>query len=80
MTRAHVRPSSYIAAACLEVWGLADERGCYEWRLLHLFRDEYIAKLPEGEAMLVQYREKERSFGRRGWMRPTRSTRWLARR
>ena len=45
----------YITDACLEVRGLAHADSCYELRLLHLFYKEYIAKLPDGEAVLSDY-------------------------
>ena len=48
----------YITDACLEVRGLAHADSCYELRLLYLFYKEYIAKLPDGEAVLSDYRRK----------------------
>ncbi len=48
----------YITDAGLEVRGLAHAGSCYELRLLHLFYREYIAKLPDGEAVLGDYGEK----------------------
>jgi hypothetical protein len=45
----------YITDACLEVRGLAHADSCYELRLLYLFHKEYIAKLPDGEAVLGDY-------------------------
>ena len=43
----------YITDVCLEVRGLAHADSCYELRLLYLFNKEYIAKLPDGEAVLA---------------------------
>ena len=48
----------YITDACLEVRGLAHAASCYELCLLYLFYKEYIAKLPDGEAVLSDYRRK----------------------
>ena len=48
----------YITDACLEVRGLAQADSCYELRLLYLFHKEYIAKLPDGEAVLGDYGRK----------------------
>lgn len=50
------RPACYVATACLEARGLPDD--CYELELLRLFRAEYVAKLPDGEEVLADYREK----------------------
>lgn len=38
----------YPTAACPEVNGLTHAGGCYEVRPLPLFRDEYVAELPDG--------------------------------
>jgi len=54
--RARTRSACFIATACAEVRGLPDD--CYELSLLRLFREEYVAKLPDGEAVLAEYREK----------------------
>ena len=54
--RSHTRSACFIATACAEVRGLPDD--CYELSLLRLFREEYVAKLPDGEAVLAEYREK----------------------
>ena len=48
----------YVTDACLEVRGLAHADSCYELRLLSLFHKEYIAKLPDGEAVLGDYGRK----------------------
>ncbi len=48
----------YITDACLEVRGRAHVDSCYELRLLYLFCKEYIAKLPDGEAVLSDYGRK----------------------
>ena len=48
----------YITDACLEVRGLAHADSCYELRLLYFFYKEYIAKLPDEEAVLGDYRRK----------------------
>lgn len=54
--RPHHRPPCYVATACLEARGLPDD--CYELELLRLFRSEYVARLPDGEEVLADYREK----------------------
>ena len=59
LARPPARRTSYIAAACLEARGLADESDCYEVRLLRLFGDEHVARLPEGGAILAAHREKD---------------------
>ncbi len=46
----------FISTACAEARGMADD--CYELALLRLFREEHVARLPEGEAALAAYREK----------------------
>ena len=48
----------YVTDACLVVRGLAHADSCYELCLIELFRNEYIAKLPGGEALLGDYDEK----------------------
>jgi hypothetical protein len=50
------RPACYVATACVEARGLPDD--CYELELLRLFRAEYVARLPDGEEVLADYREK----------------------
>jgi hypothetical protein len=54
--RARTRSACFIATACAEVRGLPDD--CYELSLLRLFREEYVAKLPDGEGVLAEYHEK----------------------
>jgi hypothetical protein len=54
--RSRTRSDCFIATACAEARGLPDD--CYELSLLRLFREEYVAKLPDGEAVLAEYREK----------------------
>ena len=54
--RSRTKSICFIATACAEARGLPDD--CYELSLLRLFREEYVAKLPDGEAVLVEYREK----------------------
>ena len=54
--RSRTRSACFIATACAEARGLPDD--CYELSLLRLFREEYVAKLPDGEAVLAEYREK----------------------
>lgn len=53
------RYSSYVTAACMEVQGLADEQDCYELRLLRLFYNEHVARLPGGPAILDGYRRMD---------------------
>jgi hypothetical protein len=54
------RPSSlrgcFMTTACVEARGLPDD--CYELSLLRLFRREYVAKLPDGQEVLAEYRAK----------------------
>ncbi len=54
--RSRTKSACFIASACAEARGLPDD--CYELSLLRLFREEYVAKLPHGEAVLTEYREK----------------------
>jgi len=54
--RPRTKSACFIATACAEARGLPDD--CYELSLLRLFREEYVAKLPQGEAVLTEYREK----------------------
>ena len=54
--RSRTKSACLIATACTEAKGLPDN--CYELSLLRLFREEYVAKLPDGEAVLAEYREK----------------------
>ena len=54
--RPRTKSACFIASACAEAMGLPDD--CYELSLLRLFREEYVAKLPHGEAVLTEYREK----------------------
>lgn len=53
-TPASPRYSSYIEAACLEVRGLVHVEDCYELRLLRLFEEEYVARLPNGSALIFE--------------------------
>lgn len=46
----------YITTACVEARGLGDD--CYELNLLRLFRQEYVAQLPDGERIIADYHEK----------------------
>jgi hypothetical protein len=54
--RSRAKSVCFIATACAEARGLPDD--CYELSLLRIFREEYVAKLPDGEAVLAEYREK----------------------
>jgi hypothetical protein len=54
--RPRIKSICFITTACAEARGLPDD--CYELRLLRLFRKEYVAKLPNGEEILAEYREK----------------------
>ena len=49
-------PGCYIATACVEARGLSE--GCYELSLLRMFRREYVEKLPDGQEVLAEYRQK----------------------
>lgn len=46
----------FVSTACAEARGLPDD--CYELALLRLFREEHVARLPEGETALADYRDK----------------------
>jgi hypothetical protein len=52
--RPRIRSACFIA--CAEARGLPDD--CYKLSLLRVFREEYVVKLPDGEAVLAEYREK----------------------
>jgi hypothetical protein len=54
--RSRIRSACFIATACAEARGLPDD--CYELSLLRVFREEYVAKLPDGVAVLAEYHEK----------------------
>jgi hypothetical protein len=49
-------PGCFITTACVEARGLSE--GCYELSLLRMFRREYVEKLPDGQEVLAEYREK----------------------
>lgn len=46
----------FITTAVTRAAGLPDD--CYELSVLRMFRREYVAALPDGEAVLADYREK----------------------
>ena len=46
----------FITTAVTRAAGLPDD--CYELSVLRMFRREYVAALPDGESILVDYREK----------------------
>lgn len=54
--RPRIKSLCFITTACVEARGLPDD--CYELRLLRLFHDEYVAKLPDGPRILSEYERK----------------------
>lgn len=49
----YIEPSCFITTACTEAKGLPDD--CEELETLRKFRNEYLAKLPEGNEILNEY-------------------------
>lgn len=49
----YMETACFITTACVEAQGLADD--CEELKVLRTFRDEFVAKLPGGQEMLLEY-------------------------
>jgi hypothetical protein len=53
----------FLTTACVEHAGLADD--CHELQVLRHFRDDYVATLPDGEAILAEYYKSAPTIVRR---------------